>query len=84
MDLITHFLVPYIILAALGSKNKLAGAFGGISLDFDFLIAWIGVLFPEYFIFNHRGITHSFIFAFITSLIFIYISENQLKDPLVI
>ncbi|MBM4242108.1 MAG: metal-dependent hydrolase, partial [Euryarchaeota archaeon] len=53
MDLITHFLVPYIILTILKSKNKLAGAFGGISLDFDVLIAWIGILSPELFIFSH-------------------------------
>ncbi|MBM4240975.1 MAG: metal-dependent hydrolase [Euryarchaeota archaeon] len=77
MDIITHFLVPYIILTILKSKNKLAGAFGGISLDFDFLIVWIGILFPEYFIFSHRGITHSFILGFITSLIFIYILSRK-------
>lgn len=42
MDFFTHFLVPYIILFALKSKNKLEGAFGGISLDLDTIfIAWI-------------------------------------------
>jgi len=77
MDLITHFLVPYIILTILKSKNKLAGAFGGISLDFDVLIAWIGILSPELFIFSHRGITHSFIFGFVTSIIFLYLLTRK-------
>ena len=78
MDLITHFLVPYIILAAFKSKNKLAGAFGGISLDFDTIfVAWIGLLSPQLFIFSHRGITHSFIFALITSTIFLYVLSRK-------
>ncbi len=78
MDLITHFLVPYIILAAVGSKNKLAGAFGGISPDFDTISAALtGLLVPELFIFAHRGITHSFIFALITSTLFLYILSRK-------
>ena len=82
MDLFTHFLVPYIILYALKSKNKLAGAFGGISPDFDTIfIAWIGLLSPNLFIFSHRGITHSFIFGFVTSTIFLYvISRKQVNE----
>lgn len=78
MDLITHFLVPYIILAAVGSKNKLAGAFGGISLDFDTIfVTWIGLLSPQLFIFTHRGITHSFIFALVTSTLFLYVLSRK-------
>ena len=78
MDLITHFLVPYIILTAIGSKNKLAGAFGGISLDFDTIfITWIGLLSPQLFIFAHRGITHSFIFALVTSTLFLYVLSRK-------
>jgi len=78
LDLITHFLVPYIILAAVKSKNKLAGAFGGISPDFDTIfVAWIGILAPQFFIFSHRGITHSFIFGFVTSTIFLYVISRK-------
>ncbi len=78
MDLITHFLVPYIILAAIGSKNKLAGAFGGISLDFDTIfVTWVGLLSPQLFIFAHRGITHSFIFALVTSTLFLYVLSRK-------
>jgi inner membrane protein len=82
MDLLTHFLVPYIILTAVKSKNKLAGAFGGISPDFDTIfVAWIGILSPNLFIFSHRGITHSFIFGFVTSTIFLYvISRKQVNQ----
>lgn len=86
MDLITHFLVPYIILTAIGSKNKLAGAFGGISLDFDtifvapldnIIVALTGTLAPGLFILAHRGITHSFVFALITSTIFLYVLSRK-------
>lgn len=90
MDIITHFLVPYIILAAIGSKNKLEGAFGGISIDFDtifvaplytIILALTGTLTPGLFILVHRGITHSFIFALITSTIFLYvISRKQVNE----
>jgi len=78
MDLFTHFLVPYIILYAVKSKNKLAGAFGGISPDFDVIfVAWIGILAPQFFIMSHRGITHSLIFGFITSTIFLYVISRE-------
>jgi inner membrane protein len=90
MDVITHFLVPYIILTAIRSKDKLAGAFGGISLDFDTIfvapldnifVALTGILAPQLFILAHRGITHSFIFALITSTIFLYIlSRKQVNE----
>jgi len=81
MDFFTHFLVPYIILFALKSKNKLVGGFGGISLDFDTIfITWIGFLAPYLFVFSHRGITHSFLFAFVTSTIFLFvISRKQIS-----
>lgn len=78
MDFFTHFLVPFIILFALGSRNKLEGAFGGISIDFDTIfIAWIGFLIPYLFVFSHRGITHSFIFAALTSTIFLYVLSRK-------
>ena len=86
MDLITHFLVPYIILTAIGSKNRLAGAFGGISLDFDtifvapldnIIVALTGTLAPGLFILAHRGLTHSFVFALITSTIFLYVLSRK-------
>ena len=82
MDLFTHFLVPYIILLALKSRNKLAGAFGGIAPDFDTIfVAWIGILAPQFFIFSHRGITHSFIFGLVTSTIFLYVvSRKQVNE----
>ncbi|NYB51794.1 MAG: metal-dependent hydrolase [Methanobacteriaceae archaeon] len=76
MDLFTHFIVPFAILVFLkfkDTKDRLSGAFGGISVDFDFIIFAIGFLAPELFIFTHRGITHSFIFGFITAIIFIFI-----------
>ena len=78
MDFFTHFLVPFIILFALKSKNKLEGAFGGISIDFDTIfVTWVGFLVPYLFVFSHRGITHSFIFAAITSTIFLYIISRK-------
>lgn len=76
MDLFTHFIVPFAILVFLkfkDVKDRLSGAFGGISVDFDVILFAIGFLIPELFIFTHRGITHSFIFGFVTAVIFIYI-----------
>lgn len=76
MDLFTHFIVPFAILTLLkfkDVKDRLSGGFGGISIDFDFLLFVIGFLAPELFIFTHRGITHSFIFGLVTAIIFIYI-----------
>jgi inner membrane protein len=73
MDLFTHFLVPFIILFFAKIRDNLAGGLGGISIDFDFFIVGIGFLVPELFIFTHRGITHSFVFGFITAVIFLYI-----------
>ena len=67
--------MPYLLY--LKSKNRLEGAFGGISLDFDVLIAWIGILSPELFVFSHRGITHSFFFGFFTSIIFLYVLTRK-------
>ena len=83
MDLITHFLVPYIILFFANSENKLEGAFGGISIDFDTFIVFIGVIFPQLFIVTHRGITHSFIFGFISALIFLYILTRTKVQKLI-
>lgn len=81
MDLFTHFLIPYIILFFAGSKNKLEGAFGGISIDFDVLLVFAGFLFPEIFILTHRGITHSFVFGFLSVLIFLYIlTRKQIQE----
>jgi inner membrane protein len=82
MDFFTHFLVPYIILFALKSKNKLEGGLGGISLDLDTIfIVWIGFLVPSLFVFTHRGITHSLVFAAIASTVFLYIiSRNSINE----
>jgi inner membrane protein len=81
MDFFTHFLVPFIILSFFKVKNRLSGAFGGISIDFDFILFAIGFLSPELFIFSHRGITHSVLFGFVTALLFIYIlTRSSVQD----
>lgn len=78
MDLFTHLIVPFAILTLLKLrdftiKDRLAGGFGGISIDFDFILVLIGFISPELFIFTHRGITHSFVFGLVTAIIFLYI-----------
>lgn len=82
MDFFTHFLVPYIILFALKSKNKLEGGLGGISPDLDTLfVVWVGFLVPYLFVFTHRGITHSIVFAAISSTLVLYvISRKSIND----
>lgn len=78
MDFFTHFLVPFIILFALKSKNKLEGAFGGIAPDLDTIfITWIGFLVTYLFVFSHRGITHTFIFAGVASTLFLYVISRK-------
>jgi len=77
MDFFTHFVVPFAILTILKVKDftvkdRLSGGFGGISVDFDFILFAIGFLSPELFIFTHRGITHSFVFGLVTAIVFIY------------
>jgi inner membrane protein len=73
MDFFTHFIVPFAILTFFRVKDRLTGAFGGISIDFDMVLFVVGFLSPGLFIFTHRGITHSFIFGLVTSTIFLYI-----------
>lgn len=81
MDLFTHFLVPFIILFFIGCEKPLAGGLGGISIDFDVILIGIGFLIPYLFIFSHRGITHSFVFGFVTAVIFLYIlSRTPIKE----
>lgn len=77
MDLFTHFLIPFIILFFLGCKRPIYGGLGGISVDFDMILVFVGFLLPEFFILTHRGITHSFIFGFVTAVIFIFIISRQ-------
>lgn len=77
MDLFTHFLIPFIILFFIGSKWPIEGGLGGTSVDFDFILIFIGFLLPEFFILTHRGITHSFIFGFMTAALFLYIVTRQ-------
>lgn len=78
MDFFTHFIVPFAILTLLNLKDftikdRLSGGFGGISIDFDFILVLIGFISPELFIFTHRGITHSIIFGLVSAIVFIYI-----------
>lgn len=82
MDFFTHFLVPFIILFSIKSKNKLEGAFGGIAPDLDtIIVVWIGFLAPYLFVFSHRGITHTIIFAAVVSTLFLYlISRKQINE----
>lgn len=43
MDFFTHFLVPFIILSFFKVKNRLSGAFGGISIDLQIKSQKIGL-----------------------------------------
>lgn len=77
MDLFTHFLIPFIILFFIGCKRPIEGGLGGTSVDFDIFLIFIGFLIPEFFILTHRGITHTFIFGFITAVFFLYIVTRR-------
>lgn len=77
MDLFTHFLIPFIILFFIGCKRQIEGGLGGISVDFDIFLVFIGFLIPQFFILTHRGITHTFIFGFLTVVVFLYIVTRR-------
>ncbi len=77
MDLFTHFLIPFIILFFIGCKRPIEGGLGGTSVDFDIFLIFIGFLLPEFFILTHRGITHTFIFGFVTAVVFLYIVTRR-------
>lgn len=75
MDFFTNALIPLGIARLLKRRGdeQLAIAVGGVSPDIDFALAWISTLFPQYYIFSHRGITHSIVFSVLTSTFCLYI-----------
>jgi len=76
MDLFSHALLPYFFGTLLKRKKEEVTAFviGGIAPDFDIIPFIVNYLIPTSFLITHRGITHSFIFGFITAIIVLYLA----------
>jgi len=80
MDLFSHALLPYL-LGNYFKRNKdevTALVLGGIAPDFDILILWINLVYPNfYLLITHRGITHSLVFGFITGVAVLYLACRE-------
>lgn len=79
MDLLTHALLPYLLGNFFKRKKEEVTALvvGGIAPDFDILILWINLVYPNFFLTTHRGITHSLFFGFFTGVIVLYSASRS-------
>lgn len=50
---------------------------GGIAPDFDVFLLWINYLYPNFLLITHRGLTHSLIFGFLTSILIFYLASRS-------
>lgn len=77
MDLFSHALLPYLLGNFFKRKKSEVTSLvlGGIAPDFDILIFWINLVYPNFFLITHRGITHSLIFGFFTGIIVLYLAS---------
>jgi len=80
MDLFSHALLPYLLgnLFKLKKDDVTALVLGGIAPDFDILILWINLVYPNFsLLITHRGITHSLIFGFVTGIAVLYLACRE-------
>lgn len=71
MDLFTHFVIPFALLAALRRPmaERLAAGIGGWAPDFDTLLAWTQFVDDRFYFLGHRGLSHSLLGAPIFALV---------------
>lgn len=65
MDILTHGLLPYGAMTALGRsrRERAAAAIGGLGPDLDTATAWVASPHPAWYPFVHRGVSHTLIGA---------------------
>ena len=83
MDLFSHALLPYLSGNLFKRKKDeiTALTIGGIAPDFDIFLLWINLIYPNFFLLTHRGITHSFFFGFFTGVFILYLAtQNRVKN----
>ncbi len=79
MDGLTHGLFPFLGGKVFNRNREECAALllGGIAPDFDLFITWIPLFFQTSIPFTHRGITHTFIFGFLTAAIVLFIASRK-------
>ena len=84
MDSITHILFPFLAGKFFKRNREECAALllGGIALDFDIFLSWIPLFFDTSLPFYHRGITHTFIFGFVTIVILLFIASRKYSQDL--
>ncbi|MBU4246369.1 MAG: metal-dependent hydrolase [Nanoarchaeota archaeon] len=70
MDGVTHALFPFLARKYFKRNREKCAALllGGLAQDIDIFLSWIPLFFNTLLLFYHRGITHTFIFGFLTGL----------------
>lgn len=85
MDVLTHGLIPYAVFTVLRrpARQRVAAAIAGFAPDVDIFWAWTAPLFPEAYVLQHRGFSHTLIGAPLLGLLALYLlSRPALKRRL--
>lgn len=79
MDGLTHALFPFLAGKYFNRSRTECAALllGGIAPDCDIFISWIPLFFQTSLPLYHRGITHSFVFGFVTAAIVLFIASRK-------
>ncbi len=79
MDGLTHASFPFLAGKFFKRSREECAALllGGIAPDFDIFISWIPVFFQTSIPLYHRGITHTFLFGFVTAAIVLFIASRK-------
>ncbi len=79
MDGVTHALFPFLAGKFFKRNREECAALllGGIAPDFDIFLSWIPLFFDTPLPFYHRGITHTFVFGFVTAAIMLFIASRK-------
>ena len=83
MDFFSHALLPYLLgnSSRLKKEDLTAFVVGGIAPDIDVFIIWVNLVYPNFFLITHRGITHSLFFGFFTGIVVLYLAtRNRIKS----
>jgi len=79
MDTFTHGLFPFLAGKFFKRSRQECAALlvGGLAPDLDVFLMWIPMFFDTTLPFNHRGITHTIIFGFVTAAIVLFLASRK-------
>lgn len=85
MDSFTHGLFPFLAgkFFRRSKAECTALLLGGLAPDFDVFLMWIPLFFDTTLPFNHRGITHTIIFGFVTAAIVLFLASRKYFQNLI-